>query len=316
MPKLIISVVTWNSADSIKACIESILNQSYSDYILYIVDNASADDTFSIVKSITDVRIKAIKLESNTGFCGGHNHVLSQTQSDFVLLVNPDIILSSDYIEKAMHTITKSEHIGTVCGLLLQSAATDPECRIDSAGLNMMPSRIMGLRYHGEKLSDVSLAEAEVFGADGALPLYRRAMITYISINGQFFDEMFFAHKEDWDVSWRSAIYGWKTIFDPACIAVHPRVFKPGNLKLRKNMSTQIKIDAVKNQLILLLKNESGKRFILNFFHIVPRQLMIFFYILFFERTSLKAYRFFFRNRKQILASRKIIQRNRKADIR
>lgn len=314
MDSLIISIVTWNSADSIKDCVRSVLDQSYNNFKLYVVDNASADNTWDIIQTFSDPRLTTIKFDVNKGFCGGHNHVLQNTKSEFVLLVNPDIILSPDYIEKALNTIRSNDQIGTVCGLLLQKQLNDPDCMIDSAGLTILPSRIMSLHYHGKKPSEIALTKEEVFGADGALPLYRRKMIDDISIDGQFFDERFFAHKEDWDVSWRAHIYGWKTIFDPACVAIHPRVFKPGNLKLRRNMSKQIKIDAVKNQLILLLKNESTKSFFRNFFKIVPRQIMIFFYILFAEPSSLKAYSYFIKNYSQILQSRRIIQKNRKVN--
>lgn len=314
MDSLIISIVTWNSADSIKDCVRSVLDQSYSNYKLLIVDNASTDNTWEILKTFSDPRLASTKFEANKGFCGGHNHVLKNTRSEFVLLVNPDIILSPDYVEKALNTIRSNDQIGTVCGLLLQKPINDPECIIDSAGLDLLPSRIMSLHYHGKRPNEIALKKEEVFGADGALPLYRRKMINDISIDGQFFDERFFAHKEDWDVSWRSHIYGWKTTFDPACVAIHPRVFKPGNLKLRKNMSKQVKIDAVKNQLILLLKNESAKGFFQNFFKIVPRQVMIFFYILFAEPSSLKAYGYFIKNYSQILKSRRIIQKNRKVN--
>jgi len=203
----------------------------------------------------------------------------------------------------------EKNNIGTVCGLLVQSE--DKDAIIDSAGLMRLPSGIMSLIDHGKRRNEVELRKREVFGADGALPLYRRAMIDHVSINGNFFDELFFAHKEDWDVSWRSSIYGWKTIFDPQCIAVHPRVFKPGDRKVRKTMSDQIKIDAVKNQLILLKKNLSTGEFFANFFKIVPRQLGIFFYILLFERTSLKAYSVYQNHKNEIRKARKIIQGNR-----
>lgn len=309
MPKLIISIVTWNSAHSIEACIRSVLTQSFSDYEFHIVDNASADHTCEVIEGINDKRILLTKFKENRGFCGGHNHVIASTKSEFVLLVNPDIIMQPDYVEKALSTISQKRNIGTVCGLLLQSSSKD--AIIDSAGLTKLSSGIMSLLHHGEPRTQVELKQKEVFGADGALPLYRREMIDHVSINGKFFDESFFAHKEDWDVSWRSHIYGWKTIFDPACIAIHPRVFKPGDKEVRKTMSDQIKIDAVKNQLILLKKNLSVGEYWSGLFGILPRQMAIFTYILLFERSSLKAYSWYFKHKPEILAARKIIQSKR-----
>lgn len=313
MQKLIISIVTWNSAQTIEACLQSVVNQSFTDFTLYIVDNNSKDETASIIESYVDRRIKFFKKDHNTGFCGGHNFSIESTQSEFVLLVNPDIILDKNYVELALKTFEGNNAIGTVCGLLLQEDPKSPDALIDSAGLEIRRSRIMEMRFHGNKRSEVNLAKTEIFGADGALPLYRRAMINDISYNGKFFDEMFFAHKEDWDISWRSNIFGWKTVFQPDCVAVHPRHFKPSNLKLRAGIADHIKIHSVKNQLILLLKNESRLSFFKNAFHIIPRQVMIFFYILLFERTSLKAYKSVFENYSVILKKRRVIQeRSRK----
>lgn len=309
MPKLVISIVTWNSAQTIEACIRSVLAQTYKDFELIVWDNASKDDTCLVIERMRDERIKLIRSNENKGFCGGHNGVLSTAKSEFVLLVNPDIMMQPDYVAKAIETITEQRNIGTVCGLLLQSEEKD--AFIDSAGLTKVNSGNMRLLDHGKRKSEAELRKKEVFGADGALPLYRREMIEHVSIDGKFFDEMFFAHKEDWDVSWRSHIYGWKTIFNPNCIAIHPRVFKPGDKEVRKRMSDQIKIDAVKNQLILLKKNLSLSEYLQNFFSIVPRQIGIFFYILLFERSSLKAYTWYFKNKRLINVSRNIIQGKR-----
>jgi GT2 family glycosyltransferase len=308
--KLVISIVTWNSASTILTCIQSVLDQTFSDFQLMIVDNDSKDETCKIVESFTDPRLSLFKKNENTGFCGGHNFVIANSESDFVLLVNPDVILSSDYINCAMKSIQENDKIGTVCGLLLQDF-TNPDALIDSAGLAIKRSRVMTMRYHGEKRNEVNLIKEEIFGADGALPLYRRSMIEDISVNDQFFDEMFFAHKEDWDVSWRSYIYGWKTIFDPACVAIHPRHFKPKSLKVRNAVAGHIKIHSVKNQLILILKNEAISSFLINSIFTVPRQIMIFVYILLFERTSLKAYQFVYKNYREIMAKREIIQNRR-----
>ncbi|MBX2894999.1 MAG: glycosyltransferase family 2 protein [Cyclobacteriaceae bacterium] len=312
MNSLVISIVTWNSAKTITECIKSVLAQSVSDFQLFIVDNNSLDNTVEILESFNDSRIKLFKMNENFGFCGGHNYVISNSESDYVLLVNPDILLSPDYLEKVIATIKSSGNsVGTVCGLLLQNDPSSPGVVIDSAGLEITNSRIMKMRHHGERRNTVTLKQTEVFGADGALPLYNRVMIRDVSIDGKFFDEMFFAHKEDWDVSWRSHLYGWKTIFNPDCVAVHPRYFKPGNIKVRSKIKSEIKVHSVKNQLILLLKNESLLSFITNCIFIIPRQVLILLYIMLFERTSLEAYRFVIKNLPLIIKNRKIIQKKR-----
>jgi GT2 family glycosyltransferase len=238
--------------------------------------------------------------------------VIKATQSEFALLVNPDIEMQPDYLAAAMAAMQNDPAIGTVCGLLLQNEIDPSAAIVDGTGLTMSRSRRLILRDHGVVRSSACSQKGEIFGADGALPLYRRAMIEHISVNGQFFDELFFAHKEDHDVSWRSRLCGWKTVFTPESVALHPRVFRPGNLQLRQRLAPEIKYHAVKNDLLMLLKNEDPINFIKDFFHIAPRRVAIFCYALLFERSSLSAYSFVFKNRGNISRWRRQISRVRK----
>ncbi|HEX3720187.1 MAG TPA: glycosyltransferase family 2 protein [Verrucomicrobiae bacterium] len=307
LPTTTASVVTWNHAHCVEACIQSLLRQTCPPKEIFIYDNASADGTREVLDKFKD-RVTLVYSPENKGFCGGHNFAISRTQSDFVLLVNPDVVLREDYIEKATERIAQDAKIGTVCGVLLQDGLDLKSCLIDGAGLTVARSRRFLLRFHGARASGVDLRTEEVFGCDGALPFYRRAMIENISFDGQFFDEMFFAHKEDHDVSWRGRIFGWKTVFDSDCVAMHPRVFRPGNLEVRKQLAPELKYHAVKNDLLMLLKNETAADFARDFFHIVPRRLGILVYALLRERYSLKAYWFVVRNWGRIKNARKRVQ--------
>jgi GT2 family glycosyltransferase len=152
----------------------------------------------------------------------------------------------------------------------------------------------------------------EVFGADGALPLYRRKMVEDIMQGEDFFDPMFFAHKEDWDVAWRARWRGWKTIVDPACIAIHPRAFKPESLSVRSAMSPEIRYHALKNQMILMLKNVDLLTFILRLPVIALRQVLIFVYAMLFERESLSAYIFVAQHLRRIVSARRWNRLNRR----
>jgi GT2 family glycosyltransferase len=310
--KIVISIVTWNSANTISDCLKSVLSQTFSDFILFVVDNNSTDKTIKNVESFDDPRLIFEKKKENTGFCGGHNYTIRNSTSEYVLLVNPDVILSSNYVENALKAAVSDNRIGTVCGLLLQNNDfSSDDNLIDSAGMDIQRSRVLSMRFHNKKKGESDLKQEFVFGADGALPLYRREMIDDISYKDEFFDELFFAHKEDWDVSWRANIFGWKTIFSPNCIAIHPRHFKPSSLRVRRSISNEIKVHSVKNQLILLLKNEQFSTFLTNGIFILPRQFFIFFYILIFERSSLRAYKIVMRNLPLILRKRRVIQGKR-----
>ncbi|WP_165903781.1 glycosyltransferase family 2 protein [Hymenobacter gummosus] len=303
-----LSIVTWNSAASIEACLASLLAQTYTDFTVWVTDNASADDTCARVAAVAarDARIQLYRLSANTGFCGGHNYALDRTRTEFVLLVNPDVELAPDYLARALQAMRRDARIGVVCGLLLQSHDADP--RIDSAGMQALPDGRYCLRLYTRPLSTVDLQPGYVDGADGALPLLRRRYIDDLRVEGQFFDERFFAHKEDWDVAWRGQLYGWRTWFEPGCRALHPRVFRPGNLALRQRLAGAIKADAVKNQLLLLLKNAPAGRAWRTWLRALPRQLAIFTYLLLREPSSLRAYRYVWQHRRAVLASRWLVQ--------
>ncbi|UOQ70023.1 glycosyltransferase family 2 protein [Hymenobacter cellulosilyticus] len=308
MPSVLLSLVTWNSADSVEACLRSALAQTYSDFELWVVDNASRDDTCTRVEALaaTDARLKLHRLPQNTGFCGGHNYALDRTQSDYVLLVNPDVEMQPDYLAQAVAAMQRDEQIGTVCGLLVQSLEADPY--IDSAGMNALPDGRFGLRLHRQRVSEADLTPGYVDGADGALPLFRRRFIDDLRVEDHFFDPRFFAHKEDWDVAWRGRLYGWRTWFEPSCRALHPRQFLPANLRLRNRLASAIKTDAVKNQWLLLIKNTTPAQAPRLLLQAIPRQLAIMAYSVLFERSSLPAYRYVWQHWREAVESRKLIQ--------
>ncbi|MCA8829546.1 glycosyltransferase [Hymenobacter pini] len=309
MPAVLLSVVTWNSAATIEACLHSALQQTFTDFELWVVDNDSHDDTCARVAALAalDGRIRLYRQAQNTGFCGGHNFSLDRTTHPWVLLVNPDVEMTPDYLEKALEAMQANEQVGTVCGLLLQSLG--PEARIDSAGMMALPDGRFSLRLHGQPLNETEpLQGTYVDGADGALPLYRRTFIDDLRVQGEFFDSRFFAHKEDWDIAWRGQLFGWRTWFEPACRALHPRVFQPANLKLRRRLNGAIKVDAVKNQWLLLLKNTPGRKALALLARTIPRQLAIIGYALVAEPRSLQAVRYLWQNWRGVWASRKMVQ--------
>ena len=313
---LLVAIVTWNSAGSIEACLRSVLGQTRKPDAVWIYDNASSDDTKAILDRYRN-RIEVICSDQNRGFCIGHNAIIEATRSDFVLMVNPDIRMNPEYAERTLAWMRIDSKIGAVCGLLLQDDNRGREV-VDGTGLILSRSRRFLLRDHGRPLTDATQTAGQVFGCDGALPLFRRAMIEDISIDGLFFDPAFFAHKEDHDVAWRSRLLGWETVFEPSAIATHPRAFRPSDLGLRRRLSPEIKYHTVKNDLLMLLKNEHAAGFWRDFFFMLPRRLAIAFYSLIFEQRSLSAYWYVFRNFKLILQQRNEIQRRRRtsdADI-
>ncbi|HVG14156.1 MAG TPA: glycosyltransferase [Chitinophagaceae bacterium] len=310
-PKVLLSIVTWNHEKTILETLDSIRNQTYRHFELVILDNKSADGTIKLLREYqAKLKFELIEHTENIGFSGGHNHIISNYSFDYIILVNPDIILNPDYVEQTLKAFQIHPDIGAVCGLLVQSSADNPI--IDSAGMELTRSRRFILKDHGKQLNTIQLESGYVAGLDGALPAFKKEAVLASLVNGEFFNSMFFSHKEDWDISWRLILFGWKVYFNKESIAVHPRFFKPNQLKLRKSIDDTIKYHGFKNQFLLLLINEDRSNFMKDILSIVPRIIITTVFCLLFERGSLKAYSYLSTNKKEIKARRKNIHERRK----
>ena len=123
---------------------------------------------------------------------------------------------------------------------------------------------------------------AEVDWVPGAFSIIPRRLLETVG----YFDESFFAHKEDVDLAWRAQLFGWQCWYTPKAVAVHPRSFRPGR---RAPMAPAILVHAVKNRYLLLLKNESSAGWRRDGARIIAYDLQILAYLLLLERSSLGA---------------------------
>lgn len=305
MAKVSIGIVTWNSSRYIKKCLELLNAQTYKDIELIIIDNNSEDNTIQIIEN-TSPQAKIIKSKENLGFCGGHNLGIDLSIGQYYMPYNPDIFAEENYVEEMVKAIEHSDDIGSVSGKLLRydPASNRKTNIIDSTGVFFQKNR-RSLDRGSEEL-DVGQFEIMeyVFGASGAAPLYRKKALEDIRIGNEYFLEYFFAYREDVDLAWRLQHRAWKCIYTPKGVAFHVRTNTP--LK-RKEMSDLVNMHSVKNRMIMLLQNETKLGLIYDGFIFLSYELMIFMYIFIKERTSLPAYSFIFKNRKEILANRKKI---------
>lgn len=100
-----IVTVTYNSARFIDAFMTSMLAQTHGEFILYIIDNASSDDTLKKVAHYTDPRIVVIMNQENVGVAAGNNQGIKaslEAKCDEVLLINNDTEFEPQLIEKLM----------------------------------------------------------------------------------------------------------------------------------------------------------------------------------------------------------------------
>ncbi len=88
----LISIVlpTYNRSKTIKKSVDSILNQTYSNFELIIVDDCSTDNTSDIINNYYDKRIKYYKFKENKGACAARNYGINKSKGDLIAFQDSD----------------------------------------------------------------------------------------------------------------------------------------------------------------------------------------------------------------------------------
>ncbi len=216
-------IVTYNAKGKVDATIESLLEKTKGvDFTLYVVDNASEDSTAKYIKEKYP-SVKVIESEKNAGFANGHNKVIPFLQSDYHVVINPDILLKDDVITQLASYAQSEKDVGLI----------SPQIRFEDGRLQMLAKRNPTIRYLGNhwfhksdkpnKLMTeycmLDKPEDEIFeitNATGCFMFFRTSV--FMQLGG--FDERFFMYLEDCDIARRVSQVS-KAVFYPKATVYH-----------------------------------------------------------------------------------------------
>ena len=215
-----VSIVTYQSASHIDACLAGVEEQGDLVEEVLIADNGSVDDTAERVRA-QHPNVRVLELGANRGFASAHNANFAGARGEFVLTLNPDVVLGPGYLAEVVGCMKRNASLGAVTGRLVTPG---PVHKIDSAGISYSPGRSRFIdRGHGAPPA-LYAREEDVFGACGAAALYRRRAIDAIAQPGETpFAERLFMYYEDVDLTWRLRRAGWGVRYCPAAEACHAR---------------------------------------------------------------------------------------------
>ena len=117
-----VTIVTYNSGRFIKRCLESVLEQRYPNKEVIVIDNASTDGTIDILEQFED-RCQIVYNEENAGFAAAQNQAIAISSGNWVMTLNPDVLLLPNFIQALVDAGNFDPNIGTVCGKLLTMSA-------------------------------------------------------------------------------------------------------------------------------------------------------------------------------------------------
>ncbi|WP_315113942.1 glycosyltransferase family 2 protein [Clostridium intestinale] len=294
MKKISIIIVNWNGKKCLEKCIESLLNQTYINKEVIMIDNDSQDDSVEFVQSRFGDKVRIIR-NINNGYAGGANRGIRESNGEFVAIVNPDVVFEEDYFEKCIEYLNENKKVGALTGKLLKYDfdTNTKKNIIDSVGISIKRNRAA---YDiGQNQNDNCEYEhiKRVFAVCGAAPIYRRDSLEKIKFENEYFDEDFFAYKEDIDICWRLNWLGIESHYIPHAIAYHGRGLNSAKgiintVANRKQQSDYLKGISFRNQYLMVYKNDSFQTIKKDILKITIRFLQYVIYFLIFEPKNLK----------------------------
>lgn len=220
IPKLDIIIVNWNSGNLVSECIKSIPNALNKYFILnriIVVDNASSDDSLERINA-EELQVNIIRNKENLGFAKASNIGANNSNSDYLLFLNPDTKLFENSLSTPLIFLEKKENseIGIVGikiiddnGKVSRNCARFPtpfKILYSSLGLD----KIFPNLFLGHFMVEWNHMESRIVDqVMGSFFLIRKNLFN--QLNG--YDERYFLYYEDLDLAYRAKIAGFNSYY-------------------------------------------------------------------------------------------------------
>ena len=213
-------IVTYNNAEIIVQCIQSILEHTIGiPFKLYVYDNHSTDQTVEMIKSRFS-KVCVIEAVDNKGFAYGHNQILKHVDSEYHAIINPDIFFKEDvlhkmseYMDENPDVVQLTPEIRNIDGSVQHLPKLDPNFKF------VILSKLKPFAYYRKQYTreDENITEPTVvLSSTGCFSMVRTKILK--KIHG--YDTRFFMYFEDADLSRRIRKYG-RIIYNPEMCVYH-----------------------------------------------------------------------------------------------
>jgi GT2 family glycosyltransferase len=220
VPQCLVSVIipVYNSAFYLEKCLASCSDQSFKNFEVIVVDNASPDGSIEIASPFARrFRLRILRLESNRGFAGGVNAGLNVVQTEFALVLNADVELDQRFLEEALRGFDLNREVAAVGGIVFNLTDHRRCSSVQSCG-----SRLdFFFRLQSYSLHRIA-KDPIVFGPSSPAFLIRMSAMRDVRYsNGDYLDSRLWSYSEDVDLWIRLRLRGWKSAVVPECKCWH-----------------------------------------------------------------------------------------------
>ena len=211
-PLVSVIVLNYNAGELLLNCIESIKKSAYKNLEIIVVDNISTDKSQKTCKE-KHPDIKLIQNDENFGYCEGNNIGIREAKGDYIIILNPDTIVESNWIEELISAYNKFGE-----GLYQPKHLSLNEKTVYMSAGNML--NIFGFGYAREKgnKDENQFNKIEEIGyASGTCLFTSSAVLKKVGL----FDPFIFLYHDDLDLGWRASQLGIKSYYVPTSLIYH-----------------------------------------------------------------------------------------------
>jgi glycosyltransferase involved in cell wall biosynthesis len=139
-PRVSVAVLTYNVAAYVTAAVRGVLDQTFSDIEIIVVDDASTDDTVKILEQFSDPRLHVYRNEKNLGFAGNVNRAMELVRGELVSFPGSDDIWEPGFLQRAVDFLDANARLSLVhTGAVWIDAAGRPFGRSNPGWHTMTP---------------------------------------------------------------------------------------------------------------------------------------------------------------------------------
>ena len=269
MPRVTVIIPNYNGKKYIDDCLRSLKKQTFSDFDVIVVDNASTDGSMEFVrdkwcaenpvatgnvvgsKNAAHFKVELITLPENTGFANAVNVGIEATTSEYVFLLNNDAFCDEAAIDRLVHVMDKKKKLFSAQAKMLQ---TKEPHNIDDCGDLYCA---LGWAFTPGKDADNKKfnRRESITSACAGAAIYRREYFDEVGL----FDKEHFCYLEDVDLGYRARLKGYANVMEPTAIVYHAGSATSGS---RYN-AFKVELTAA-NNLFLIYKNMPGLQIFIN----------------------------------------------------
>jgi len=248
LPYVSVVILNYNGAKFAEGCLRSVLAADYSNIEVIVVDNASTDGSYELLRDLfSDMsKVTLIRNQWNLGYAEGNNVGFRHSRGDIIAFLNIDTEVTRSWLKELVKALGP-ENVGAAQSKLIK---LQDRRSIDSVGWGFDQLGYGFSRSVSGESMNLHQAD-ELFYAEGVAMAIKREVLNEVLIDGVPFDSEYFIYYEDTDLSWRIRLRGYTIMFAPISIVYHHRSF------VLRELPYHFTYYFTRNRISMLIKNYS-----------------------------------------------------------